>query len=456
MRPFLPTLLALVLCAAATAADQSAKPLRVLFVGNSQMFYYDLPGMITLMADSAPKDAPRIEAGKALVGGATLKKHWEMGDGQGTARGLLTAEKWDYVVIQEIFSAKEPEFTEFAVKFDDEIKKAGGKTILFATASVTESYASWAKYPDSFMDLNWMQSAFGKKHGITVAAGGYTWMKYLGPKASEAQRLDLYHADKGHPGGKGTYLYACLLYATITGHNPEGLLHEFPKIRDGVSIPKDAALRMQRIAWDQYQVSLRTAQYPDYETGPWRNDSTALTSKTSTLVPLTLSEIFALEADDRLTYELQHFSSFKRLHLKRALTPSEQKLSAIEELRRTIGGSGWEDVFGGPFTYSDLQKLIDTFREIGAASLADRLEKGRQIYYLGRTDLERPDVLLIDRHLWKHIPKAEYEKLTALSEGLRGADSEFSRLEPLLAKWCREHRGDFVDSGPDSPRDCAR
>ena len=258
MKPFLPTLIALALCSAAiaTAADQPAKPLRVLFVGNSQMFYYDLPGMITLMADSAPANAPRIEAGKALAGGATLKKHWEMGEAKG-ARALLAAEKWDYVVIQEIFFGKEPEFSEFAEKFDDEIKKAGAKTILFATANVTESYASWAKYPDSFQALNDMQIALGKKRGIPVAAAGYAWMKYLGPNPSEAQRLDLYHPDKGHPGGKGTYIYACLLYATITGHNPEGLLSEFPKNREGVSIPKDEATKMQRAAWEQYRETLK-------------------------------------------------------------------------------------------------------------------------------------------------------------------------------------------------------
>ncbi len=175
----------------------------------------------------------------------------------GSCKGLLAADHWDYVVIQEIFSGKEPEFEEYATKFDDEIKKAGSKTILFATANVTESYASGYHYPESFKTLNDMQIALGKKRGIPVAAAGYAWMKYLGPNPTDAERLDLYHTDKGHPGAKGSYIYACLLYAVITGNNPEGLISEFPKIRGGVAIPKEEAVKMQRAAWEQYQEGLK-------------------------------------------------------------------------------------------------------------------------------------------------------------------------------------------------------
>jgi len=261
MKPFLPSvfIFALVLVSVAVAEPPAtpAPKLKVLFVGNSQMFYYDLPGMITLMAESAPATNARIEPGRALLGGASLKRHWDAGVAKGTALGLLAADHWDYVVIQELFSGKEPEFEEYATKFDEEIKKAGSKTILFATANVTESYAPGYHYPESFKTLNDMQIALGKKRGIPVAAAGYAWMKYLGPNPTDEARLDLYHTDKGHPGAKGSYIYACLLYAVITGNNPEGLISEFPKIRGGVSIPKEEAMKMQRAAWEQYQDSLK-------------------------------------------------------------------------------------------------------------------------------------------------------------------------------------------------------
>jgi len=168
---------------------------------------------------------------------------------------MIAATKWDRVVIQEIWNANNSEFEKYAEMFDELIGKYGSKTILFATASVTRYYNASCKYPDSFEKLNDMQIAFGTKKGIHVAAAGYAWMKYLGPNPSEAQILDLYHQDKGHPGPKGTYIYACLLYACITGLNPAGLTSEFKDIQGGICISKEEAAMMQKAAWEQYRGS---------------------------------------------------------------------------------------------------------------------------------------------------------------------------------------------------------
>jgi hypothetical protein len=170
---------------------------------------------------------------------------------------MIKSEKWDYVVIQEIFNAREQEFQDYAAKFDDLIRQSGSKTILFATANVTEYYSASFRYPDAFKKLNDMQLSFGKTRRIPVAAAGYAWMKYLGPNPSEKQRLDLYHPDKGHPGPKGTYLYACLLYAVITGKTPEGLTSEFPNLRGGITIAKQEATNMQKAAWQVYQEAVQ-------------------------------------------------------------------------------------------------------------------------------------------------------------------------------------------------------
>ena len=232
------------------------RPLKVLFIGNSQMQCYDLPEIMRIMSESAPEGSPRIEVGRALLGGKGLKGFWEAGEGRGSPRGMISAGKWDYVIIQEIYNAREPEFQDYAARFDDEIRKAGSKTILFATASVTEHYGRSFHYPDSFKKLNDMQISFGKKMGIPVASAGYAWMRYWGPHPTEEQLLDLYHKDKGHPGAKGTYIYACLLYSAITGKSPEGLTSEFKTVRGGIAIPKDEAARMQKAAWEQYQESV--------------------------------------------------------------------------------------------------------------------------------------------------------------------------------------------------------
>ena len=129
---------------AETPAAQGAQPgqqtLKVLFIGNSQMQCFDLPQMVKIMSESAPADRPRIAIGQALLGGKGLKGYWEAGEGPGSPRAMIKAGKWDYVVIQEIFNAREQEFQDYAAKFDDLIRQSGSKTIFFATANVTEYY----------------------------------------------------------------------------------------------------------------------------------------------------------------------------------------------------------------------------------------------------------------------------------------------------------------------------
>ncbi len=232
-------------------------PLKVLFIGNSQMQCYDLPQMIKIMSESAPAASPRIAIGRALIGGKGLKGFWEAGEAQGSPRGMIREEKWDYVVIQEIFNAKEQEFQDYATRFDNEITDAGSTTILFATANVTQYYSAGYRYPEAFQKLNDMQILFGREKKLPVAAAGYAWMKYLGPNPSEKQLLDLYHQDKGHPGAKGTYIYACLLYAVITGKTPVGLTSEFKSIRGGIAMTKEEAANMQKAAWEQRQENIR-------------------------------------------------------------------------------------------------------------------------------------------------------------------------------------------------------
>jgi len=85
-------------------------------------------------------------------------------------------------------------------------------------------------------------------------------MKFLGPDPSEEQLLDLYDKDRGHPGPKGIYFYACLLYACLTGCNPGGFVSEFKDIRDGVFISREEAANMQEAAWQQYLENSKTTQ----------------------------------------------------------------------------------------------------------------------------------------------------------------------------------------------------
>jgi len=236
------------------APDAENPPLKVLFIGNSMTFFNDLPKMVHDMAESAPVGRPRIEVGRVLAGGKGLRYFWEGGTGEGTARAAIASGKWDYVVLQDIARPAPEQIETDITLFHKAIRSAGSKMLIFAHAPVSEAHNPRYTYPDYLKNCNDIQIEIAKKTKVAVAAGGYAWMKYLGPNPTVEQQLDLYNEDKQHPGPKGTYIYACVIYAILTGENPAGLRHDFEKLRGWrtAAIPEDEALRMQKAAWEQY------------------------------------------------------------------------------------------------------------------------------------------------------------------------------------------------------------
>jgi hypothetical protein len=232
-----------------SAEDKSnAKPkgLRVLFLGNSQIFYNDLPRTLETLAASAPADRPRIKASQVTPAGASLETLWNKGTDKGSARAKIAEEQWDYVILQERFDAEAGSFIKHAVLFQELIEKQGAKTVLFCTASIS------SLYPQGFQELHDMHAALGKQLHLPVAAAGKTWLTYWGNDTTPEQRLALYDPDKAHPGKKGSYIYACSLYAVLTGHSPVCLTHRIPK-RAGKAITPAEALKFQEAGWKMHQ-----------------------------------------------------------------------------------------------------------------------------------------------------------------------------------------------------------
>ncbi len=227
-------------------APAKPKALQVLFIGNSQIYYNDLPRMLEALAESAPEDRPRIQTDRFVPGGASLEGLWKAGTDKGKARAKIQEKKWDYVIVQEIYHARPESFEQYAPLFHELIQKNGSRTVLFCTATVSQAY------PKGFHDMYEMQLAMGKKLKVPVAAGGKAWLAYWGDAPTVEQRLALYAPDKAHPGKKGSYIYACTLYAVLTGQSPVGLTNRIPKQPDDTITPAEAR-QYQEAAWRVYQ-----------------------------------------------------------------------------------------------------------------------------------------------------------------------------------------------------------
>jgi hypothetical protein len=239
---FLPVLLcALFLSAGAAIAESepAKQPLKVLLVGNSQCPNIVNNHLIENLAASDKGGRP-IVIGGCVKGGASLKSHWEAGTEPGTARAMIAAGGWDYVVLQDIYNVQEAAFQPYARLFHQLIKESGARTVLFGTASILSDY------PKGFERLHRMHLAMGQELGVPVVDASQAYFKYFGENPSPELMESLFAADRAHPGMRGSYLYSCMIYGVLTGRTPIGLAA--PE-----SIPADVAKRLQETAWAQVQ-----------------------------------------------------------------------------------------------------------------------------------------------------------------------------------------------------------
>ncbi len=184
--------------------------LRVLFIGNSYTYVNDLPAQIQRLAASSDNALP-MTFNKVTPGGSTLERSWE----EGRARRLIQLGGWSHVVLQEQSTRPIEDreaFLAYARLFDAEIKRVGAKTVFYLT---------WARenLPETQAVLSEAYRAAADELGAAVAPVGEAWAR----AATQNPGLALYHEDRSHPFPTGSYLAACVFFATLYGESPEGL-----------------------------------------------------------------------------------------------------------------------------------------------------------------------------------------------------------------------------------------
>ncbi len=244
------------------AADAS-KPLRVLFIGNSYTYFNNLPRMVEQLA-AASKNGPRIETQMVVLPGGTLKEQWQLEK----ASKAIQQGGWDYVVLQEqstfgaswrvdgLLHLNTLYFFEYARLFDAAIQKAGAKTVLYQTWP-------WRDAPEQDRQaLDYAQMEIARELHAIVAPVALAWQI----ARKDAPEVSLYWVDGSHPSPGGSYLAACVFYATLTGRKPTGLPNEIigpsvdaqgkvssEKPRALVTMSDIAALLAQKAAWSARQ-----------------------------------------------------------------------------------------------------------------------------------------------------------------------------------------------------------
>lgn len=195
---------------ATPAYNQEVAPKRVLFVGNSFTYFYNLPQVVSAMAE---EKGWALETRQSTVGGSNLEQHWKSERGTQT-RALIEEQEWDYVVFNNhsLSSIDQPEaFMEYGKKFAELVKDRGAKPVFMMT---------WAYHSNPLMQatITQMYEQLGEASGADVVPAG--------PLFAEARQwrpdLELFFDDK-HPSSNGTYLLGLAFFKYFSGDSPVGL-----------------------------------------------------------------------------------------------------------------------------------------------------------------------------------------------------------------------------------------
>jgi len=194
--------------------------MNVLFIGNSYTAVNDLPRLVAGLARAGRHPI----AADSLAGGAmALCDHVAAAE---TAR-KLQSRKWAYVVLQEqsvlpALAGERDRWMYPAVRTLAEAARAqGAEPVLYLTWPRKDILREFG-----FASLEAMQAALtegylaiGHEIGAPVAPVGPAWLAAM----ARAPGLGLWQPDGSHPSLAGSYLAACVLYATLFGESPAGL-----------------------------------------------------------------------------------------------------------------------------------------------------------------------------------------------------------------------------------------
>ncbi|MEZ5853793.1 MAG: hypothetical protein R3D67_03240 [Hyphomicrobiaceae bacterium] len=208
-------------------APQVASPSRVLFVGNSYLYYGDsLHNHVRRMAIAAKlHDAKDLKYKSVTISGGALFDH----DITSYLKpGKLRVKDGFQVVVLQGGSAaplsdkRRAQFLETVKAFDGEIKKAGGRTALYMTHAYIKPHKQAAA--GQINDIAKMYVETGNAIGALVLPVGLAFEEAYKRKPDMQLQKSF---DGSHPDLIGTYLAACVVYAGLYGKPALGNTYDY-------------------------------------------------------------------------------------------------------------------------------------------------------------------------------------------------------------------------------------
>lgn len=191
------------------SASDREDTIRVLFIGNSYVYYNNLAQLTMVLSDSM---STKLICTKSTLGGANLGDHWNSRRGLET-RELLDKNRYDVIVLQDnsMWPLEHPDSVLYYGKLFCDLVKKNAKVFLYNT---------WARKntPQTQEQINSVYENLAANCQATLVPAGTAWavMKKKYPDA------ELYHSDGSHPSYYGTFLVSLCMIKKITGKLPGG------------------------------------------------------------------------------------------------------------------------------------------------------------------------------------------------------------------------------------------
>ena len=230
------TMILSLFCLLSLAQNKAAKTVKVLFVGNSYIYYNNLPQICVGIASST---GDVLVTESSTPGGYTFENHFadsntikKIRNGPSNYINPRVKDNWDYVVLQEQSqlpsdsqSIVDRKVYSFAHFLDSTIHKNNdeAKTVFYMTWGRKNGDSSrCARLPlvcsyegmDSLLATNYRTMA--EKNNAILAPVGAVW-KLLRKKYPT---LELYNKDGSHPSEAGSYAAACCFYTVFFKKDP--------------------------------------------------------------------------------------------------------------------------------------------------------------------------------------------------------------------------------------------
>lgn len=191
------------------SADTVPDVVKVLFVGNSYTFYYNMPEIVETMATS---QGAQLMVERSNKPGAWWDFHTDQSEA--STLELIATGKYDYVILQNNSkSAYDPDrFLTHGKILIDSIKSSGAEPLLYMT---------WGRQdyndPNGILQdtISAMYRKLAEQEGIEVVPVGEMWQQLRDDDPSLGDVL--FDSDGSHPSETGSYFIAMIFYHYLTG-----------------------------------------------------------------------------------------------------------------------------------------------------------------------------------------------------------------------------------------------